>query len=147
MPADPQLQEAVRAALEDDPHVTAKDIAVSSRAASVTLRGTVAGPKQRQAAVRDARSVPGVDSVYDLLNVRLVPGDPRDHELRAATLQALMGDSRIPIDQVDVHVAAGWVTLKGQVGHQSESDAALEDVAGVSDVGGITNEIRVVTAP
>jgi hypothetical protein len=33
------------------------------------------------------------------------------------------------------------------VRHQSESDAAFEDVAGLEDVGGITNAIEVVTAP
>jgi osmotically-inducible protein OsmY len=38
-------------------------------------------------------------------------------------------------------------TLKGQVRHQDESDAAFEDVSGLEGVGGITNEIKVVTAP
>jgi len=39
------------------------------------------------------------------------------------------------------------VTLRGQVRHQAESDAAFEDMFGLEDVGGITNEIKVVTAP
>jgi hypothetical protein len=34
-----------------------------------------------------------------------------------------------------------------EVRHQHESDAAFEDVAKLEGVGGITNAIRVVTAP
>ena len=147
MTADLQLQEDVRAALSDDPRVTAKDIAVSSRAGIVTLRGTVPSLKERRAAVHDARSVLGVESVYDLLKVRMLPADPRDDELRSLALQSLMSDSRIPDHDVDVHVTAGWATLTGRVRHQHQSDAAFEDVAAIEDVGGITNEIKVVTAP
>jgi len=39
------------------------------------------------------------------------------------------------------------VTLHGEVKHQDESDAAFEDVSKVEGVGGVTNAIRVVTAP
>ena len=49
-------------------------------------------------------------------------------------------------DGIDVKVTDGWVTLKGEVRHQFESDAAFDDVARLEGVGGITNEIRVVTA-
>jgi osmotically-inducible protein OsmY len=110
------------------------------------LRGTVSNPKHRRAAIEAARSVPGVESVYDLVKVRLRPGDPRDDKLRGAALRSLISDARVPDDYVDVHVDAGWVTLKGEVRHQSESDAAFEDVAGLEDVGGVTNAIKVVTA-
>jgi osmotically-inducible protein OsmY len=147
MSADGSLQEKVRTALESHPHVTAKDVAVSCRAGAVTLRGTVPDFRERRAAVDAVRAVPGVDSVYDLLKVRLLPGDPRDDELRAAALQALIGDGRIPAEQIEVDVEAAWATIKGEVARQQESDAAFEDVAGISGLGGITNAIRVVTAP
>jgi osmotically-inducible protein OsmY len=144
---DPQLEEDVGAALAGDPRLAEEAIAVSGGAGSVTLRGTVSNPKRRRAAVEAARSVPGVESVNDLLKVRPLPGDPRDDKLRGAALRSLISDSRVPDDYVDVNVDAGWVTLKGEVRHQSESDAAFEDVAGLEDVGGITNAIKVVTAP
>jgi osmotically-inducible protein OsmY len=146
VPHDPQLEEDVRAALARDPHLAEEAIAVSGAAGSVTLRGTVSNPKHRRAAIEAARSVPGVESVYDLVKVRLRPGDPRDDKLRGAALRSLISDARVPDDYVDVHVDAGWVTLKGEVRHQSESDAAFEDVAGLEDVGGVTNAIKVVTA-
>ena len=146
MSHDPQLEEDVRAALAGDPRLAEEAIAVSGGAGNVTLRGTVSSVKHLRAALEAARSVPGVEDASDLLKVRLLPGDPRDDKLRGGALQSLISESRVPDDNVDVDVAAGWVTLKGRVRHQSESDAAFEDVAGLEDVGGITNEIKVVTA-
>ena len=52
-------------------------------------RGTVSSLKHRRAAVQAARSVRGVDEVYDLLKVRLVPGDLRDDKLRVARRRPL----------------------------------------------------------
>ena len=37
----------------------------------------------------------------------------------------------------------GWITLKGDLDYQFQSDAAYEDVSGLYRVCGITNEIRV----
>jgi osmotically-inducible protein OsmY len=91
--------------------------------------------------------VTGVDAVYDELDLRPLPHDPRDDEIRGKALQLLTRDPRIRETTVDVAVADGWVTLKGEVRDQHESDAAFEDVAQLEDVGGITNAIKVVTAP
>jgi osmotically-inducible protein OsmY len=89
--------------------------------------------------------VRGVRTVEDELRV-----DPRDHwkdeELRGAALQAPMSDDSVPTDWLDVTVTAGRATLTGEVKHQSDSDAAFVDVSRLAGVGGITNEIRVMTA-
>ena len=47
---------------------------------------------------------------------------------------------------MEVGVANGWLTLRGTVKRQSESDAAFEIVLRIAGVGGITNRIEVVTA-
>lgn len=121
------------------------EIAVTERAGSVTLRGTVATPQERNAAVETAKSVRGVRGVYDELSV-----DPRDRredaDLRGAALQALMSSPGVPADQIDVKVHDAWLTMKGQVKHQHESDAAFEAVSQLSGLGGITNRIVVITA-
>ena len=49
----------------------------------------------------------------------------------------------MPSDFVDVKVDDGWVTLKGNVSYQFESDAAYDDVASMYGVLGVTNEIIV----
>jgi osmotically-inducible protein OsmY len=120
-------------------------VAVSERAGTVTLRGTVRSLRQRQIAIDVAKSVRGVRAVNDELVV-----DPRDHwdddQIRGAALQALISSPGVPEDMVDARVAAGWLTLSGQVKHQSESNAAFEAVSGLPGVSGITNKIQVVTA-
>jgi len=142
-----RLDEEVRAVLERDPRLlNARNIAVSDDGGTVTLRGTVRSFKQRGAAVEDAEGIDGVDHVVDELEVRWLEDDVRDDELRGAVLQALIWDAEVPAESIEVKVRDGWVTLRGQVRHQFESDAAFEDVASMKGVGGISNEIKVITA-
>jgi osmotically-inducible protein OsmY len=67
------------------------------------------------AAVEDAHAATGVDAVYDELNLRPLPRDPRDDEFRSTVLQLLIRDPRVPETTIDVAVADSWVTLKGRV--------------------------------
>jgi osmotically-inducible protein OsmY len=140
------IADAIRATLQRDdriPHPA--EVAVSERHGTVTLRGSVGTPHQRRAIVKIARAVPGVLSVEDELSL-----DPRDrwqdNEVRGKALQALMSTDAVPADRIDVTVANGWLTLKGEVKHQYENDAAFESVSALPGVGGITNEITVISA-
>jgi osmotically-inducible protein OsmY len=118
-------------------------VAISERAGTVTLRGTVSSPRDRRMAADIAKSVAEVRDVED--NLSLDPRDRwEDHELRGRALQALIFADDVPDDQIDVGVSAAWITLKGEVKHQSESNAAFEAVTGLPGAGGITNEIKVV---
>jgi osmotically-inducible protein OsmY len=146
MSNDQAIVDEIRATLNSDPRIhNPAELAVSDKAGTVTLRGTVRSLHQRRTAVEIASSVRGVRAVEDELRV-----DPRDHgtdeELRGAALQALMSDDSVPADWVDVKVTADWVTLTGEVKHQSDSDAAFAAVSRLAGVGGITNEIKVITA-
>jgi osmotically-inducible protein OsmY len=110
----------------------------------VTLRGTVGSFRQRRAAVTDAREVDQDYEVHDELKVRLLDEWQReDAEIRGIALQVLGWDVEVAADSVDVKVEDGWITLKGNVNYQFESDAAYEDVASLYGVYGITNEIKV----
>lgn len=146
MSNDSLITEEIRATLEREDRIPRPaEVAVSERHGTVTLRGSVGSFHQRQAAVKIARSVEGVVTVEDELWV-----DPRDHwqdnEIRGAALQALMSSDQVPGDQIDVTVANGWLTLKGEVKHQDENNAAFETVCRLPSVGGITNGIKVITA-
>jgi len=146
MTDDKQIAEETWNMLERDSRVPHPgEIAVLARTGTVTLRGTVGSFEQRRAAVEIAHSVPGVRGVADELRVDL-RDRWEDDEVRGAALQALMSNAAVPPDRVDVGVANGWLTLKGEVKHQQESDAAFESVSGLPGVGGITNEIKVITA-
>ena len=57
-----------------------------------------------------------------------------------------MSDSEVPEDRIEVGVVDCWLALNREVKHQYESSAAFEAVSGVPGVGGITNEIKVITS-
>jgi osmotically-inducible protein OsmY len=139
------LEDDVIASLRSDPRIPDSiEIAISAEGGMVTLRGTVESFRQRRAAAEDARRLEGVYEVDNQLKVSLPGSDRReDDEIRGAALQGLIWDVEVPSDSIDVRVEDGWVTLKGDVSYQFESDAAYDDVASMYGVYGITNEIRV----
>ncbi len=136
----------IRAELERDTRISNPvEVAVDEKHGTVTLRGTVGSLEQRRMAIRIAESTPGVRVVQDELRV-----DPRgqwpDDELRGAALQALISSDDVPHERIEANVSNGWLTLKGDVSHQYQSNAAFEAVRGLPRLGGITNKIRVITA-
>src|SRR6201987_1896550 len=139
------LEGAVIESSDRDPRIPeALEIAVSADGGIVTLRGTVERFSQRRAATEDARKGEGVYEVDDQLKVNLIGADRRDDdEIRGVALQALMWDTEVPSDSVDVVVHDGGGTIKGDVSYQFESNAAYADVANLYGVYGITNEIKV----
>jgi len=140
------IEHAVLEALRTDPRLPhPEEVAVAVDEDAVTLRGTVGSFSQRRAAVRDARKIDGVRYVYDDLSVRILDAAQRsDAELRGMALQTIAWDTDAPAELIDVKVEDGWVTLRGTVSWQFESDAAYEDVANLFGVIGITNDIRVL---
>jgi osmotically-inducible protein OsmY len=139
------LEDAVMDSLDLDPRIPSPiEIAVSADGGAVTLRGTVERFSQRRAAVQDAKRIDDVYEVDDQLKVNLLGADRReDDEIRGVALQALIWDTEVPSDTVDVSVQDGWITLKGDVSYQFQSDAAYDDVASLYGVYGVTNEIKV----
>jgi osmotically-inducible protein OsmY len=145
MEIDEPIIDAVRARLDRDarlPH--AGEIAVTTYGNEVTLRGTVGSYAELRAAVGDARGIVGVAAVVEELRVRVLDHDRReDAELRGAALQRLVRDASLPGADLEVRVLDGWVTLKGDVDFQLQSDVAFDHVAGLRGVTGVTNEIHV----
>ena len=145
MLTDTPLSDHVLANIARDPRIPdSTEIAVSADGGIVTLRGTVENFAQRRAAAQDANKLEDVYAVDDQLKVNLLGTDRReDDEIRGIALQSLIWDIEVPSDTVDVRVDDGWVTLKGDVSYQYQSDAAYDDVASLYGVYGITNEIKV----
>jgi osmotically-inducible protein OsmY len=139
------LEDDVIARLEADPRIAdSAEIAVVGDGSIVTLRGTLERFSGRRAAEHDARGVEGVYEVINHLKVNPRGADRReDDEIRGAALQNLIWESEVPSDSIDVKVQDGWVTLKGDVSFQFQSDAAYDDVSRLYGVAGVTNEIKV----
>lgn len=142
-----RIEADLLAALNADPRIPAPDeIAVKAIDGAVSLRGTVGSFAQRRAATSDAHNIAGVYDVGDELQVRLLDAYQReDAEIRGVALQMLMWDVELPSESIDVQVTDGWITLKGDVDEQFQSDAAFDHVAGLDGVTGVTNTIKVIT--
>ena len=72
--------------------------------------------------------------------------DDRSSGLRPRSAVREVSNEQVPAERIDVAVDDGWLTLKGEVKHQYETDAAFEAVRRLPGVGGIINEIKVITA-
>jgi len=144
---DTRIQEDVRTALRHDPRIKHPDlIAVSvDEIGTVALRGAVESIPERLAAAHDARHVEGVlNVIVDDLKVHPPPAHRRaDDEIRAAALERLTADARIRSTHIHVDVSYGHLILTGYARHEAESAAALEDVASLTGLVEVTNQIKV----
>ncbi len=132
-----------------DPRISdVNEIAVSADDGRITLRGTVGSLHQKRAAEQGARRVYCVKSVANELEVRLLSESRReDADIRGAALQALMLDSLVPADQLDVNVKDGWLTLTGKVEWEYQRDAAEDDVLPLIGLVDVDDQITVENAP
>lgn len=141
------MEDDVRSALQRDPRIEHPElIAVYvDGIGTVVLHGGVATLPQRVAAVADARQIDGVfEVIADDLKVHPLSGTPRvDDEIRAAAMQRVIDDSRIRSNHIHLRVSRGWVKLTGYVREESERAAAVDDVASITGVVGVTDRIEV----
>jgi hyperosmotically inducible protein len=140
-----QLEQAVMAALADNRHVHADEIAVEAIGDWVTLRGTVASPLQRAEVLRTARRVSGVGRVDDMLHLRSLGIDARaDADTEAAVLAALIADDERTATGIDVDADGDRVTLSGLVDLETDRDRAERVALRVGGVAHVHNDLRVL---
>ena len=141
---DAQIQADVLAELKYDARVLPNEIGVAVKDGVVTLTGTVDSYTKKWAAEEAAHRVRGVKAVANDIEVRLTTTDERtDADIAAAAVRALEWDAFISVDNLDVTVSKGWVTLKGSVEWQYQKDDAERVVRRLAGVKGVTNLITV----
>jgi osmotically-inducible protein OsmY len=113
---DEEIQRDVIAELRWDARVKPNEIGVQVKGGVVTLTGWVDSYMKKWAAEEAAHRVKGVKAVANDVEVRL-PGDSQrtDADIAAAVVQALESDASMRLEKLDVTVAKGWVTLRGEV--------------------------------
>jgi len=143
---DDDLRRQVAAELLWDPQVDSEAIEVSAASGRVTLRGTVASLRLKQAGGRAAARVRGVTWLANELEVQLSDADRRsDEDLRGDVLEALMLDVSVPMT-IDVQARDGFVTLTGTAAWHHQREAAESRTAEVPGVAGIDNAITLTQA-
>jgi len=144
MENDQQIQQDVLAELRWDARVAPNEIGVAVKDGVVTLSGQVESYTKKWAAEDAALRVRGVRGVANDVEVKLPFDDQRsDADIASAAINALKWDASIPTDKVQVTVAKGWVTLKGQVDWNFQKEAAEREVRNLKGVLGVVNLITV----
>ncbi|MFY1632037.1 BON domain-containing protein [Solwaraspora sp. WMMB335] len=142
--SDEEIQHDVLEELKWDARVQPNEIGVTVQQGVVTLLGWVDNYGKKWAAERTTHRVRGVVAVANDIEVRLPSSAERtDAEIAGAATRALEWDAFVPIERLEVTVAQGWVTLKGEVEWEFQRRAAERAVRRLSGVRGVTNLIAV----
>jgi osmotically-inducible protein OsmY len=141
---DSDIKVDVEAELEWDPRVNPNEIGVAVKDGVVTLTGWVDSYTKRFSAEEAAHRVRGVKAVANEIEVRLPSSSERtDADIAAAAVRALEWDAAVDIDNLDVTVSKGWVTLKGSVEWQFQKEDAERVVRRLTGVKGVSNLLTV----
>jgi osmotically-inducible protein OsmY len=141
---DEQIQHDVLEELKWDARLQPNEIGVVVKDGIVTLTGWVDSYAKKWVAERIAHRVRGVRAVANDIEVRLPSSAVRtDADIAAAATNALAWDAFVPIENLEVTVSKGWVTLRGEVEWEYERRAAERVVRRLAGVRGVTNLIAV----
>jgi osmotically-inducible protein OsmY len=141
---DSQLKLDVEAELRWEPRINANEIGVAVKDGVVTLTGMVDSYIKRYSAEDAVHRVRGVKAVANDIEVKLRLASQRtDTDVARAVVHALEWDALVNIDDLDVTVAKGWITLKGTVDWSFARDDAERVVRRLTGVKGVTNLIVV----
>lgn len=146
MRTNEDLQKDVMAEILWDPELkpVAAEIGVSARDGVVTLSGIVGTYAKKLAAERAAQRVKGVKVVAVDIEVKVPDKTGRtDPEIATAVRNALMWNTNVDEDKIEIKVDNGWVYLDGEVQWKFEKGVAETMIEGLEGVRGITNNIHV----
>ena len=141
---DEWIQQAVIMELKWEGRIEPNEIGVAVEDGIVTLTGLVDAYAERLAAEEAAQRIHGVRAVANEIEIRLPQSNEgSDSDLAAAILHALHWDAFVPTDKLEISVAHGWVTLKGEVARPYQRLDAERVVRRLAGVKGLTNLIAV----
>ena len=147
-PEEPQLLHEIRHQLTVLPYYSVFDyIAFTLDGNKVTLTGYVLRPTLRANAEAAVKSLEGVASVQNLIEV--LPKSPTDDDSRRAVYRAILEDAALQkygaseVPGVHIILRNGEVTLEGAVATDAEKNLASTRAAGVSGVSAVKNNLVV----
>ncbi|HXJ13835.1 MAG TPA: BON domain-containing protein [Candidatus Limnocylindrales bacterium] len=147
-PEEPQLAREIRHQLVVLPYYSVFDyIAFTLDADKVTLTGYVLRPTLRANAEAAVKSLEGVSSVKNLVEV--LPKSPSDDEFRRAVYRSIFEDSTLQryaaleVPVIHIIMRNGAVTLEGAVLTEAEKNLAAARAASVAGISGVKNNLAV----
>jgi osmotically-inducible protein OsmY len=146
MKTDDELQQDVMAELSWDPQLidVHAQLGVAAKNGVITLSGLVDSYHKKLAAEKAAQRVKGVRVVASDIKVKLgVLGANTDSEIAEAVRSALIWNSSVNQDLIQIKVEDGWVYLDGEVDWAFQRASVEHGIEGLSSVIGITNNIKI----
>jgi osmotically-inducible protein OsmY len=138
------LESSVRDALDWNPQLDVRHIAVSAEGGAITLSGYVPTLLAKVRAVNTAEGVFGVKAIADELEVRLEePYEKGDSAIAESIARIFEANVDLAKCDLKAKVAHGHVTLTGIVDWNFEREEAQRAVARIVGVSLILNEISV----
>ncbi len=147
-PADDEIRNDVLAQLNWDGRVQPSEIGVAVKDGTVTLDGWVDSDSKRWTAEEAVHRVHRVKAVVNQLEVRLPSSAERtDADIATAIVRALESDALVPVENLEVAVSNGRVTLEGDVEWQYQKEDAERVIHRLAGVRGVSNLIAVRPLP
>jgi osmotically-inducible protein OsmY len=144
MISDDQLQSRLTEEFRWDPRLQGADITICVREGMTTLAGSVPSNAVKQAALRAAERVDGVNTLANAIHVVPRGAQARsDADLAQAVLLALDWDTFVSGLALRARTDHGWVVLTGTVPHVYQRQEAETVVQSLLGVRGVTNLIEV----
>lgn len=145
---DSTITARVKAALIDDKNIRSSDISLKTENKVVTLSGSVDSAEQKDLAVNAAKTVKGVTTVNDQLNVvaeksASLEGYAGDTAITSQVKAKLLADDIVPSRKVTVETRDGTVHLSGTVDSRQQADRAADIAKAVSGVKNVENNLSV----
>ncbi len=116
----------------------------------VTLKGAVTTPTLKSDAEAAVKSVEGVESIDNQIEV--LPLSPDDNQIRRAVYRAIYSQPTLQIyaegavQPIHIIVKNGNVTLEGAVANKTDKDVATIQAKSVPNVFSVTNDLTVGNA-
>ncbi len=135
----------VQDAINWEPALKKAKIEVLVNDGEVSLSGTVDHFEKKSLAENATKSVTGVKAVYENIEIKFAGKTDKknDAEILKQVLNGLHLNWEVPNDKVIVTVAAGWVTLEGELEWNHQKNAAKSAANNQLGVKGVTNNIRI----
>lgn len=139
---DERIRQDVIHQIDWEPEIHSKDISVKVDHANVTLTGFVHGYLEKLAAEKAAKSVYGVVSVAN--DVEVKPNTSHtDPEIARNVVEALRLHSSVPEEKIKVMVRDGVVTLEGTLDWHYEIENAAIAARSVFGVRELNNQLKI----
>lgn len=143
---DAEVERDVRDALYSDVRIDSRNVDAIVQDGIVYLRGAVPDVVQKSVAREVTERIKGVRTVVNELEV--TPAELRsDADITADVVAALVRDSLVDENKIEVETNGGVVYLRGIVGSYTERRSADTDARTTPGVLDVVNELTVALAP